>query len=96
MPFYVTLPSPTLDFSVQDGFDIPIESRSGREVTHLAGMTAGGGVEEVRLTPEGSEGENPAFDVTPARLVTALITERGVCEATEAGIAGLFPDRAAA
>ncbi|MAS43948.1 MAG: S-methyl-5-thioribose-1-phosphate isomerase [Rhodobacteraceae bacterium] len=96
VPFYVTLPSPTLDFSVQDGFDIPIESRSGREVTHLAGMTAGGGVEEVRLTPEGSEGENPAFDVTPARLVTALITERGVCEATEAGIAGLFPDRAAA
>ncbi|MGM0586193.1 MAG: S-methyl-5-thioribose-1-phosphate isomerase [Pseudomonadota bacterium] len=96
VPFYVALPSPTIDFAVEDGFDIPIEERDPREVTHIPGLTDEGAYEQVRLTPADSPAANPAFDVTPARLVTALITERGVCEATKAGIAALFPDRAAA
>ena len=96
VPFYVALPSPTLDFGVEDGRDIPIEERGAEEVTHLPGLTADGRVETVRLTPEGSGAANPAFDVTPARLVTALITERGVCPASREGIAALFPERAAA
>ena len=96
VPFHVALPSPTLDFSVQDGANIPIEERGGDEVTHLAGLTEGGELVSVRLTPEGSAAANPAFDVTPARLVSSLITERGVCAATAEGIAALFPERAAA
>ncbi|MEM1315501.1 MAG: S-methyl-5-thioribose-1-phosphate isomerase [Pseudomonadota bacterium] len=96
VPFHVTLPSPTIDFTVMDGAEIPIEERSGREVSHIAGLSEDGEVAEVGLLPPGSEAGNPAFDVTPARLVTSLITERGVCEATEAGIAALFPERAAA
>ena len=96
VPFYVALPSPTIDFTVEDGFEIPIEERSGDEVSWLPGLTDAGDYERVRLTPETSEAANPAFDVTPARLVTALVTERGVCPATREGIAGLFPERAAA
>jgi methylthioribose-1-phosphate isomerase len=96
VPLYVALPSPTIDFTVEDGFDIPIEERDGREVTHIPGLTSEGAYDHVRLTPEDSPAANPAFDVTPARLVTALITERGVCPATREGIAALFPDRAAA
>ncbi len=95
-PFYVALPSPTIDFTVEDGHAIPIEERGGDEVTHVTGLAASGESETVRLTPEGSGAANPAFDVTPARLVTGLITERGVCPATREGIAGLFPERAAA
>ena len=96
VPFYVALPSPTIDFTVQDGFEIPIEERSGDEVSFLPGLTADGDYVSVRLTPQTSAAANPAFDVTPARLVTALITERGICPATQAGIAALFPERAAA
>ncbi|MEO0679064.1 MAG: S-methyl-5-thioribose-1-phosphate isomerase [Pseudomonadota bacterium] len=96
VPFHVALPSPTIDFSLENGMDIPIEERSAREVTHVPGLTERGDVAEVLLTPEGSPAANPAFDVTPARLVTSLITERGVCPATKAGIAALFPERAAA
>ncbi|MEM6742855.1 MAG: S-methyl-5-thioribose-1-phosphate isomerase, partial [Pseudomonadota bacterium] len=96
VPFHVALPSPTLDFSVEDGADIPIEERSSREVSHLSGLTDGGAIAEIGLLPPGSKAANPAFDVTPARLVTSLITERGVCEATREGIAALFPERAAA
>jgi methylthioribose-1-phosphate isomerase len=96
VPFYVALPSPTIDFTVEDGFDIPIEERDAREVTHIPGLTDSGDYAHIRLTPEDSPAANPAFDVTPARLVTALITERGVCPATREGIAALFPDRAAA
>jgi methylthioribose-1-phosphate isomerase len=81
VPFYVAMPLSTLDLSLAAGAQIPIEERSAREVTHLAGRTAAGEVVEVQLTPEGSAAGNPAFDVTPARLVTGLITERGIVPA---------------
>src|SRR5438105_2388648 len=91
VPFYVALPSPTIDWELDDGGLIPIERRDPREVTHIAGWTEAGERVEVRLTPEGSPAANFAFDVTPARLVTALITERGVCPASREGLLGLFP-----
>lgn len=95
VPFYVALPSPTIDWSIRDGLaDIPIEERAGREVTHLAGLAEDGEVRAVRVVAPGSTVANPAFDVTPARLVTGLITERGVCPASSEGLAGLFPDLA--
>lgn len=95
VPFYVALPSPTIDWTVSDGCDeIPIEDRPAEEVSHVQGRTEGG-IGCVQVTPEGSPVANPAFDVTPARLVTGLITERGVCDASEDGLTGLFPDRAA-
>jgi methylthioribose-1-phosphate isomerase len=93
VPFYVALPSPTIDWTLDDGDRIPIERRDPREVTHIAGWSADGERVEVRLTPDGSPAANFAFDVTPARLVTALITERGVCRASRAGLIGLFPER---
>ncbi|HWB51649.1 MAG TPA: S-methyl-5-thioribose-1-phosphate isomerase [Stellaceae bacterium] len=92
VPFYVALPSPTIDWSLDSGDDIPIEERGAREVTHIAGWTAQGERVEVRLTPDGSPAANYAFDVTPARLVTGLITERGVCPASREGLLGLFPE----
>jgi methylthioribose-1-phosphate isomerase len=92
VPFYVALPSPTIDWTVQDGVkEIPIEERSPLEVTRIAGRLPDGKVVEVDIAAPGSPARNDAFDVTPARLVTALITERGVCAATPAGLAGLFP-----
>ena len=81
VPFYVAMPLSTLDLSLQDGRDIPIEERSPREVTHLGGRTAAGDWVELQLAPEGCAAVNPAFDVTPAALVDALITERGVLAA---------------
>jgi methylthioribose-1-phosphate isomerase len=93
VPFYVALPSPTIDWEIEDGAAIPIERRDPREVTHIAGWTEAGERVEVRLTPEGSPAANFAFDVTPARLVTALVTERGVCPASREGLFGLFPER---
>jgi methylthioribose-1-phosphate isomerase len=93
VPFYVALPSPTIDWTLDSGDDIPIEERHAREVTHIAGWTDAGERVEVRLTPEGSPAANYAFDVTPARLVTGLITERGVCPASREGLLGLFPER---
>jgi methylthioribose-1-phosphate isomerase len=95
VPFYVALPASTIDWTVADGVaEIPIEARSAAEVTHIQGrLDAGavaGSLATVQLTPDGSDGFNPAFDVTPARLVTALITERGVCAASEAGLKGLY------
>ena len=97
VPFYVALPSPTIDWTVSDGLrEIPIEERSGREVTHLQGRTEDGRIETILITPETTPAANPAFDVTPARLVTGLITERGICAASADGLAGLFPERAAA
>lgn len=96
VPFFVALPSPTIDWTLADGLrDIPIEQRDPREVTEITGMTAEGRIETVRLTPPGSAAINYAFDVTPARLVTGLITERGVCPASRDGLAALFPDLAA-
>ena len=92
VPFYVAAPSPSIDWTLRDGLrEIPIEERSAREVTHLSGRLADGTVATVGLTPEGSPVANPAFDVTPARLVTGLITERGVTEASEVGLRRLFP-----
>ncbi len=93
VPFYVALPSPSIDWTIEDGAAIPIEARDPREVTHIAGQAEDGRVVEVRLTPVDSPAANYAFDVTPARLVTALITERGVCPATPDGLLALFPER---
>ena len=97
VPFYVGLPSPTIDWTIADGVrDIPIEERGADEVTHIAGKTGSGDIATVQLTPDGSAAANYAFDVTPARLVTGLITERGVCPASRDGLAGLFPELASA
>jgi methylthioribose-1-phosphate isomerase len=96
VPFYVALPSPTIDWEIEDGTAIPIERRGAREVTHIAGWTEAGERVEVRLTPADSPATNFGFDVTPARLVTALISERGVCPASRDGLLGLFPERRAA
>jgi methylthioribose-1-phosphate isomerase len=97
VPFYVALPSSTIDWRIRDGVsDIPIEERDPSEVTHISGLAEGGSIERVRLVPQGSSARNFGFDVTPSRLVTALITERGVCAATDAGISQMFPDLAAA
>ncbi len=94
VPFWVALPHSTLDMRVRDGVaEIPIEERNAAEVTELTGRTADGRIETIRVVAEGSAAANPAFDVTPARLVTGLITERGRCEASEAGLAALYPDR---
>ena len=94
VPFYVAMPTSTLDLNVADGVrDIPIEERSGRELTHLSGRTSAGEVVEVQLTPDGSEAANPGFDVTPARLVTALITEHGLVEARETPLRALMAGR---
>jgi len=91
VPFYVAMPTSTLDLTVADGVrDIPIEERSGREVTHISGRTAAGEVVEVQLTPDGSTAANPGFDVTPARLVTALITEHGLVQANEVALRALM------
>src|SRR6202012_1471628 len=84
VPFYVALPSPTIDFTVADGAQIPIEQRSAGEVTDMTGRTKDGRIETVRIVPDGSPVANYAFDVTPARLVTGLITERGVLGADRA------------
>ena len=93
VPFYAAVPSPSIDWTVRDGVrEIPIEERSAREVTHLAGCLPDGSVATIALTPEGSPAANPAFDVTPARLVTGLITERGIAEASAAGLRRLFPE----
>jgi methylthioribose-1-phosphate isomerase len=94
VPFYVCLPSPTIDWSVRDGRAIPIEERDGREVAEVAG-TVDGRVVRTRVVSPGSPVANPAFDVTPARLVTGLVTERGVVAASEQGLRSLFPDKAA-
>jgi methylthioribose-1-phosphate isomerase len=97
VPFYAALPFSTIDWSLDDGVrEIPIEERSAREVTHMTGRAESGDIVTVEIAAPGSPAANPAFDVTPARLVTAIITERGVAEASREGLAGLYPDRAAA
>jgi methylthioribose-1-phosphate isomerase len=95
VPFYVALPSPTIDFSVRDGVvEIPIEQRGSEEVATISGKTTKGRIETVQIVPDGSPVANYAFDVTPARLVTRLITERGVLKADVAALATAFPERA--
>lgn len=93
VPFYVGLPSPTIDFAVSDGVsEIPIEERSAAEVATVTGRAADGRVETVTILPDGSPAANPAFDVTPARLITGLITERGVIAASREALERTFPD----
>jgi methylthioribose-1-phosphate isomerase len=95
VPFYVALPSPTIDFTVSDGLaEIPIEQRAGEEVACISGKTRDGRIETVQLVPDGSPVANYAFDVTPARLVSGLITERGVLKAERAALAQAFPEHA--
>lgn len=94
VPFYVALPSSTFDWQMRDGVrEIPIEQRDATEVKYMDGRTADGRIETVLLTPERSPAANYGFDVTPARLVTGLITERGVCAASEDGVLGLYPEK---
>jgi methylthioribose-1-phosphate isomerase len=93
IPFYVALPSSSIDWSIKNGIqDIRIETRSEKEVTHMEGWD-GSKLTEIRITPLSSRAVNYGFDVTPGRLVTGLITERGICTASEAGLAGLFPEK---
>jgi methylthioribose-1-phosphate isomerase len=93
IPFYVALPSSTIDWNISNGLtEIPIEMRSANEIDKILGKTKSGELKKVRITPEKSPALNHGFDVTPARLVSALITERGICQATEAGLLGLFPE----
>ena len=97
VPFYVALPSPTIDWRISDGVkDIPIEQRGGEELSHISGRLPDGKVVQVDISPPGSAMANFAFDVTPAHLVTGLITERGVCDASAEGLRSLFPERAQA
>jgi len=96
VPFYVALPSSTFDFELTDGVrDIPIEERDDDEVRSVTGRTDDGRIETVRICPDSTPARNWGFDVTPARLITRLICERGFCEASEAGILGLFPEKRA-
>jgi methylthioribose-1-phosphate isomerase len=93
IPFYVALPSTTLDMTIKDGLkEIPIEERNEDEVRYVVGKTSGGSVESILICPETTGASNYSFDVTPAKYVTALITERGVCEASEVGLLKLFPE----
>jgi methylthioribose-1-phosphate isomerase len=95
VPFYVALPSPTIDFTVSDGVaEIPIEQRAAAEVATMTGRTVDGRIETVTIVPEGTRVANYGFDVTPARLVTGLITERGVIAPDRAALAAAFPDHA--
>lgn len=97
VPFYVALPSPTIDWRVHDGIrEIPIEERNAAEVTMVQGRAPDGSITSVQISPDGSGARNPAFDVTPAELVTGLLTERGLCPATTEGMATMFPDLKAA
>ncbi len=92
IPFYVALPSSTFDWQLERGEDIPIEVRDGDEITSISGLTKDGSIEDVRLVAEGTQAINYSFDVTPARLVTGLITERGVVKAEKEAIHTLFPE----
>jgi methylthioribose-1-phosphate isomerase len=96
VPFYAAMPVSTIDWTLDRGVDIPIEERDAFEVTSATGMAADGRIETVRLTPQDSPAANPAFDVTPARLVTGIITERGVCAASREGLSTLYSQQRAA
>lgn len=96
VPFYVAAPSSSIDWSLRDGAAIPIEERDPREITCVAGRAPDGRIVLVRVQPDASPAANPGFDVTPARLVTALVTERGVCPASAEGLLALFPERRSA
>jgi methylthioribose-1-phosphate isomerase len=91
VPFYVALPSSTIDWTLKSGRDIPIEQRSADEVLKMTGRTSTGTLATVAIAAPGSPAANPGFDITPARLVTGFITERGICAATQEGLRSLFP-----
>ena len=90
VPFYVALPSSTIDWSIKDSKDIPIEERDPKELSHIEGLDKDNNLQKILIYPQKSKVLNLAFDVTPAKLVTGLITEKGVCEASEAGLKKLF------
>ena len=92
VPFYVALPASTIDWTLPDGSAIPIEERAAEEVLFISGLAEDGSVRRVRIAPEQTRAANPAFDVTPARLVTGLITERGICAASRDEMRRLFPE----
>src|SRR5580693_4837038 len=96
VPFYVAAPSSSIDWTIADGREVPIEERVASEVVGMSGRSAAGAIAAVRLAPEGTPVANPGFDLTPARLVTGIITERGLAPATREGLAALFPAQAAA
>ena len=90
VPFYVALPSSTIDWNIKDHKQIPIEERNSEELSHVEGIDKNNQVTKVRIYPQKSKSMNLAFDVTPAKYVTGLITEKGICEASEKGLRGLF------
>jgi methylthioribose-1-phosphate isomerase len=94
VPFYVFAPSSSIDWAMRDGLrEIPIEDRGPSEITHIWGETETGQLGNVQVYAAGSPTLNPGFDVTPARLVTGIVTERGICSATEDGLLGLYPEQ---
>ena len=92
VPFYVALPGSTVDWNIAQGNNIPIEERSSDEITHMTGRLDNGGIARIEISAPGSPAANPAFDVTPAGLVTGLITERGTCAASRDGLLSLYPE----
>ena len=90
VPFYVALPSSTIDWDIKDFKNIPIEERNSEELTHVEGLDKDNKIQKILIYPQKSKAMNLAFDVTPAKYVTGLITEKGVCEASEKGLKGLF------
>ncbi len=94
VPFYVAVPGPSIDWKLVKGTRIPIEERNAEEVTHITGKDTAGRSVQVQVTPDGTPAANPGFDITPARLVTGLITERGVCAASRSGLSSLYPEEA--
>ena len=90
IPFYVALPSSTIDWNIKDYKDIPIEERTSEELSHLEGLDENGKIKKVLIYPKKSNSMNLAFDITPAKYVTALITEKGICEASTEGLKDLF------
>ena len=96
VPFYVALPYSTIDWSIKNGVDIPIEERGSEEVLSVYGRNSAGEVQSVSISAEGTPARNPAFDVTPSRLVSGLITERGVCASSHDGLLSLYPEKRSA
>jgi len=90
VPFYVALPSSTIDWNIKDHKKIPIEERNSEELSHVEGIDKNNQVTKVRIYPQKSKSMNLAFDITPAKYVTGLITEKGICEASAEGLRGLF------
>ena len=93
IPFYAALPSSTIDWDIEDGKNIPIEERNNEEVSMIRGKNKIGIIEEIQIVPDNTNVKNYAFDVTPSKFVTGIITERGVCAASKASIANLFPEK---